>query len=479
MRDELTFLWHDYETFGVVPSRDRPAQFAAIRTDSGLNQMGEAIDVFCKPPRDVLPQVEACLITGIAPQKAEQLGVSEVGFAQGIEAQMAKPNTVSVGYNSIRFDDEVTRHMLWRNLMDPYAREWRNGCSRWDLLDVVRCTYALRPEGMIWPMVNGAPSFRLEELAKANGLVHESAHEALSDVRATIALAQLLRNKEPKLFEFCLGMRFKQRVAQELGLPSTLKDARPFLHISGMFSPERGCLAVMWPLAMHPKNANELLAWDLAHDPKELATLDVDAIRERLFTPSADLPEGITRLPIKGIHLNKSPVVIRNLKTLSPTQAAKWGVDLERAAMHAQTLRDLPDMSAVWPQVYAKPAMPPRDADEDLYGGFVGDDDRQRLESFRRLSPAQMAESRLSFDDERLTELAFRFRARNWPESLSEADQARWQAHCTDRLVNGVPGYTTLTAYFNDIDTRVEASDEPDELLSDLYEWGEFLGESL
>ena len=478
MADELSFLWHDYETFGASPSRDRPAQFAAIRTDAQLNEIDAPINLYCKPARDVLPSAEACLITGISPQHAEQHGLIEAEFAARIEADMARPGTVVVGYNSIRFDDEVTRFMLWRNLQDPYAREWRNGCSRWDLLDVVRCTHALRPEGIVWPQVNGAPSFKLEELAKANGLLHEQAHDALSDVRATIGLARLIQQAQPKLFEFCLGLRFKQRVAQELGLPTTLHEARPFLHVSGMFSPARGCLAVMWPLAMHPTNANELLAWDLAQDPSELATLDVEGLRERLFTPTAELPDGVTRLPIKGIHLNKSPIVIRNLKTLSPAMAAKWGVDMAQAARHAEVLRALPDMSAIWPQVYARPPMGPRDVDEDLYGGFVGDEDRRRLADFRALSPERMAQSRVAFDDPRLGELAFRFRARSFPHTLSGDEQARWMDHCADRLMNGVPGYTTLAAYFDDIDARVEGCDEPPEILSELYEWGEFLGQA-
>jgi exodeoxyribonuclease-1 len=183
--------------------------------------------------------------------------------------------------------------MFWRNLIDPYGREWQNDCGRWDLLDVVRMAYALRPEGLAWPRRDdGKPSFRLEDLARANGLLHDAAHDALSDVRATIALARLIRQAQPKLFDFCLGLHKKERVAAELGLPTSAGSARPFLHVSGRFPPERGCLAVMWPLATHPTNKNELLAWDLAHDPSELPLLDVVTLRQRLFSKSADLPEG-------------------------------------------------------------------------------------------------------------------------------------------------------------------------------------------
>ncbi len=351
-----TFLWHDYETFGANTRRDRPAQFAAVRTDAELNEIGEPLMIYCRPANDYLPDPQSCLITGITPQLCLEKGLPEREFAARIEAELALPGTIGVGYNTIRFDDEITRFMFWRNLMDPYAREWQNQCGRWDLLDVVRLTYALRPEGIAWPEVDGKPSFRLEHLSKANGLAHEAAHDALSDVRATIALARLIRSHNPRLFDFALSLHKKDRVAAELRLPTTAQEARPFLHVSGMFPAERGCLAVMWPLASHPTNKNELLAWDLAQDPSELARLSADEIRTRLFTRAADLPEGVTRLPLKSVHLNKSPMVVGNLNTLTPAMAQRWGIDLPQAAQHAAAARALPDLTAVWAEVFQRPA---------------------------------------------------------------------------------------------------------------------------
>ena len=474
-----TFLWHDYETFGAQPRRDRPAQFAAIRTDAALNEVGEPLMLYCRPATDVLPEPESCLITGITPQECLAKGVPEHEFARQINDALAQPDTIGVGYNSIRFDDEVTRHLLWRNLRDPYAREWQNGCGRWDLLDVVRCAYALRPEGIEWPLGDdGQTSFRLEKLSAANGLAHESAHDALSDVRATIALARLLRQTNAKLFDFCLSLHKKERVAQELRLPTTLQDARPFLHVSGMFGAARGCLAVMAPLAMHPSNKNELLAWDLSADPAELAELKPEAIRERLFTPTAELPEGVARLPIKGVHLNKSPIVIGNLKTLRPERAERWGIDLAQAERHFERLRALPDLSALWPVVYARPvAGEPLDVDEDLYGGFVGNADRRRLNDVLRLSPTELALARPGFDDARLGELVWRYRARNFQGTLNDAERTRWEEHRAARLMDGEAGALTLQAFFDRIDALAESSDDEraQGVLEALYEWGEHL----
>lgn len=470
-----TFFWHDYETFGANVRRDRPAQFAGIRTDAQLNEIGQPLMLYCKPAPDFLPSPEACLITGITPQLCLERGVPEREFAAQIERALAHAGTIGVGYNTIRFDDEITRFMFWRNLIDPYAREWQNDCGRWDLLDVVRLTYALRPDGIEWPTrEDGKPSFRLEDLARANGLAHEAAHDALSDVRATIALARLLRARQPKLFDFALGLRNKDRVASELGLPATRATARPFLHVSGMFGAERGCLAVMWPLASHPSNKNELLAWDLAHDPAELATLDVPTLRQRLFTRAAELPEGVLRLPLKSVHLNKSPMVVGNLRTLAPALAERWGIDLGAALRHAETAAALPDMRAIWAEVYARPREATPDVDEDLYGGFIGNADRRRLDRLRGLAGPELARARTAFDDPRLDELLFRYRARNFADTLAPEEAARWEAHRAARLLEGEGGVLNVDAYFAQIDALSEAGDERAErILGALYEYAE------
>ncbi|EJN10052.1 exodeoxyribonuclease I [Herbaspirillum sp. YR522] len=472
-----TFLWHDYETFGIVPRRDRPAQFAAVRTDAELNEIGEPIMIYCKPAPDYLPDPQSCLITHITPQQCLQQGLPEHQFAQRIEQAMAEPGTIGVGYNTIRFDDEVTRFLFWRNLIDPYAREWQNGCGRWDLLDVVRLCYALRPEGINWPTKeDGSVSFKLEHLTQANGLVHEAAHDALSDVRATIALARLLRQHNPRLFDFALALHKKDRVATEIGLPTP----RPFLHVSGMFPAARGCLALMWPLGIHPTNKNELLAWDLSVDPGELAGLDASTARERLFTRSDAMPEGMTRLALKSIHLNKSPMVVGNLKTLSATRAAQLGIDVDLALRHAEVAAALPDLGHLWQQVYQREQQAAADVDEDLYGGFVGNDDRRQLTQLRAMTPQALAAASVSFADARLTQILFRYRARNFPDTLSAQESADWEAHRAARLFDGAGGARTIAQLFEQIDQLQETTDDEQaqEVLGALYDYAEMIAPS-
>jgi exodeoxyribonuclease-1 len=471
-----TFLWHDYETFGIQTRRDRPAQFAAIRTDAELNEIGEPIMLYCQPANDFLPDPQSCLITGITPQVCLERGIPEYQFAAEIEKALSQTGTIGVGYNTIRFDDEVTRFMFWRNLIDPYAREWQNSCGRWDILDVVRTAYALRPEGINWPKhPDGRPSFRLEQLTAENGIAHEAAHDALSDVRATIALARLIRDRQPKLFDFCLGLHKKDKVAAEIGLPLR----RPFLHITGMIPAERGCIAAVWPLAVHPTNKNEVIVWDLAADPAELAGLDAETIRMRMFSKADDLPEGVRRLPIKTIHLNKSPIVISNLKTLSPAMSEQWGIDIPTALQHAEVAATAPDMSAIWQEVFYRPQEAVADVDEDLYGGFVGNNDRRTLQELRALSPEALAQARPAFTDPRLEEIVWRYRARNFPHTLNEEEQQRWEEHRVARLFDGEAGARTIETLFAEIDQLSENVDERgEEILGALYDYAEAIAPS-
>jgi len=287
-----------------------------------------------------------------------------------------------------------------------------------------------------------------------------------------------VRQHNPRLFDFALGLHKKDRVMAELRLPATAQTARPFLHISGMFPAQQGCMALMWPLASHPTNKNELLAWDLAHDPAELATLRPEDIRLRLFTRQAELPEGVARLPLKSVHLNKSPMVVGNLNTLTPALAQRWGIDVERAARHAQAARALPDLSATWAAVFERPQEGAPDVEQDLYGGFVGNEDRRRLAQLRQLSGAELAHARTGFDDPRLGELLFRYRARNYPQTLSAAEQLRWQQHCAACLLQGQGGALTVQALFDRIDQRMEQAEEREDerahdILSALYDWAE------
>ncbi len=473
----MTFYWHDYETFGADPRRDRPAQFAGVRTDAALNEMGDPLVIFCKPARDFLPHPEACLLTGITPQLADAQGLPEPEFIARIHAEFAQPGTCGVGYNTLRFDDEVTRFTLYRNFYDPYAREWQQGNSRWDIIDLVRMTYALRPAGINWPQhEEGQPSFRLEDLAAANGIRHESAHDALSDVRATIALARLMRTRQPRLYDWLLQLRDKRKAAAQLDLNSH----NPVLHTSRMYPAKTGCTTLVMPLITEPGNNNSVLVYDLRHDPELFLPLDVDGLSQLLFTRNNELPEGMQRLPVKSVKINKCPALApRN--TLDFDAAGRIALDMELCYRHWQTLCAYPDFFQRVAAAYTSRAFEPSgDVDVALYDGFLDNADAASLAQIRRASPQQLAKMRFDFHDQRLPELLFRYRARNWPETLTPAEMERWEQIRLQRLMHGDGGGSINLAEFSAQIALLRETHKTDrnaqQILEALEVWGSLLG---
>ncbi|SFW21998.1 exodeoxyribonuclease I [Luteibacter sp. UNCMF366Tsu5.1] len=468
---EPTFYWHDYETFGADPRRDRPSQFAGIRTDANLEVVGEPLMIYCKPPRDMPPQPVACLITGITPQHAEREGLKEADFAAAIHEQIALPGTCTVGYNSLRFDDEFTRHLLYRNFYDPYGREWENGNSRWDLIDLVRMCQALRPEGIVWPTRDdGTPSFKLEHLATANGLKQDRAHDALSDVEALIALARLIRQKQPRLWEWYFALRRKQRVFELLDVAAMT----PVVHVSSRYPASRQCLAVIAPLAAHPARPGEIIVYDLAADPTDLLRLDDGDIADRVFTSRADLPEGVERIALRTVRANHAPA-LAPLSVLKGADHARLGVDMAAIERHLDALRTATGLAEKLRRVYAHAGDLPLAADPELglYGGFLPDADRRLLAEVRATPPERLGGHSFPFRDPRYPELLFRYRARNWPHTLSLDEQQRWEAFRHDRLTRNGPLTTlTLDDYTRELAALRALPDAPLPLLDALDAWG-------
>ncbi|MDQ2078450.1 exodeoxyribonuclease I [Marinimicrobium sp. ABcell2] len=437
-----TLYWHDYETWGENPAQDRPSQFAGIRTDEQLNIIGEPLMLYCRPAPDTLPKPEACLVTGLTPQLALEQGVPEREFIAAILAELGQPGTCGVGYNSIRFDDEVTRYTLYRNFYDPYEREWRNGNSRWDIIDMLRMTRALRPEGIQWPNYDdGRPCFKLEELTRANNLSHESAHDALSDVYATIAIARLVREKQPKLYQYAYRLRDKRFAGSLVDIDSH----KPLLHISSKFPNENGNAALVLPLMRHPDNNNSVLVFNLASNPADLLNLDVEGLRERLFVKTEDLPEGSERLALKEVHLNKTPMLLPP-NMLDDKTARRLRINREQCEAHWRQLANLTlderrALQVKLHQLYRERSFTPKtDPEQMLYDGFFDDSDKRLMAQVRKMSGDELAQQHFDFKDSRLPELLFRYRARHYPESLSSQEQASWRTFCRSRLTDPQAG---------------------------------------
>ena len=460
-----SFYWFDFETFGTNPATDWPTQFAGIRTDAELNEIGEPLNIYCYQPEDHLPHPMAAVVTGLSPQVVNQRGLKEPEFIQRIHDELMVPGTCAVGYNTIRFDDEVIRNSLYRNFHDPYAREWKNGNSRWDLIDLVRMTGALRPQGIEWPKrEDGFNSYKLEDLTAANGIAHGQAHDALADVRATIALARLVRDRQPRLFNFYLKHRDKVMAGKLLNLA----EKKPLVHVSGMFGAAKHCLAVVMPLAGHPTNKNQVFVYDLLEDPQPLLDMSVEEVQENLFTRLQEGEER-QRIPLKGVHLNKCPA-LAPLSVLKPEDQARLGIDLQKCQKHREMLLQVPELVDKVQAVFSPPhKQETQDPDQMLYsGGFFSWADKDRMEQIRQASPEDLGHLGLSFEDGRIDDMLFRYRARHYPETLTAAEQQLWRAFRQERLSGNDDKVLGFDGFWQELETVKAEKPEAEELLKQL-----------
>ncbi|WP_096084654.1 exodeoxyribonuclease I [Agaribacterium haliotis] len=468
-----TLYWHDYESWGANPSVDRPAQFAGVRTDEELNIISEPLVLYCKPAEDVLPHAEACLVTGISPQLAQQKGLPEYRFMREIHRELATPGTVGVGYNSLRFDDEMTRYSLYRNFYEPYEREWRYGNGRWDIIDMMRLVYALRPEGIHWPEVDGKPSFRLELLTAANGISHGAAHDAYSDVEASIQLARKVRQLKPELYNYVYAQRTKKSAAKMIDV----RSRKPLLHISSKFPASRGCAGLIVPLAAHPQNNNAVICFELSVDPAALENLNAEQIRQRVFSAQSELPEGQERLPLKLVHLNKCPILLPT-RMLDEKAAARLGIDRQRCEKHWQKLLGM-ELEFKLREVFSEQNFAKRDdAEQQLYDGFIGDADKHTMKLLREAGADAWVEAPWHFADQRLNDILPRYKARNFPELLSEAERNLWQQFVAQRLRDGEPGIQScaqLKQRIHALRAERELDDRAVSVLGELEAWADGL----
>ena len=370
-----SFYWYDLETSGLSPKWDRIVQFAGCRTDAELNLLDDEYITYVSLPDDVLPNPNATLVTGITPSILESQGIREIDALRVISRSMSEPGTCVVGYNNLRFDDEFIRYSFYRNFLDPYSREWKNGNSRWDLLDLVRATGALRRDGINWPQdEDGLPVYKLEELTKHNQIEHGSAHDALSDVRATIGMAKLIYQNHPKIFEYYFALRDKKQVRQVLE-PYGIKTC---LHISGIYPRARFGVAPVISLARHPTNNNAVIVADLAEDIDSLVSMTSEQIKSRLY--SKDFED---RLPLREIRINRCPFVV-GFDVLTPENIDRLEIDMKIVEDRAKKLRQ----PGVGQKIASAFEHPNREANTDvdaaLYEGFLQDEDRSRCLSFHQ-----------------------------------------------------------------------------------------------
>ena len=461
-----TFFFYDLETSGLNPRQDRIMQFAGQRTDMNLEPIGEPYNLLVTLNDDTLPSPDALMVTGITSQKTVEEGYSEAQFARMLSEEIFTPDTIAVGFNNIRFDDEFIRHLLWRNFHDPYEWSWKNGRSRWDLLDVVRLTRALRPEGINWPLDDkGEPSNRLELITSANGIAHENAHDALADVTALIAVTKLIKQKQPQLYDYLLKMRDKKVVQQLVNVD----DKKPFVYASGRYDKEFAKTTVAFPLTTSRNGG--VVVYDLRYDPTPFVGLSEEKLAAKIFASWEERQaEDFVKLPVKELQCNRCPAVAP-LGVLEQGDGwQKISLDLETVQKHQNILLDNPGFAEKLRTIFEnKPAFKKLpDPEAQLYDGFLNDRDRLRVEAVRNADERELADFHPEFQDERLAPLLLHYKARNFPRSLSEDDLAQWETWRAQHLQAQLPQFMASLQRL-----ASTATDEQQFTLQELQLWVE------
>lgn len=471
-----TFFFYDLETSGFSPQNDRIMQFAGQRTDENLNRIGEPINILVRLNDDVLPSPSALMVTKISPQKTVEEGYTEAEFAKMLVEEYFTPDTVIVGYNNVRFDDVHIQHLFWRNFYPPYDWQWKDGRSRWDLLDVVRMIRALRPEGINWPFVINEgtgekfAANKLELLTKENGILHENAHDAMSDVDGLIDVARLLKEKQPQIFDYLFRIRSKNEVQKLVNL----ENPKPFVYTSGRFKVEFEKTTVAFPIA--PTKNQNVIVWDLRFSPEKFIDWSEDQILENITadfeTRSSDDFEPITA---KILQYNKCPAVAP-MGVLTEENQQRLKIDLAEIQKNLDILRKNPHFAENLRSAFErrsevfqdkssveKPAPEAR-----LFEGFVSKSDDIKIEAVRNSTDRELADFHPDFADERLTDLLLHYKARSFPKSLSSQEKELWEEYRVKNLQKMMPNFMKE---FQEIANNQNLNSQEEYILEEIKLW--------
>ena len=434
-----TYFFYDLETSGLNPREHRIMQFAGIRTDENLKQIGEPYNVLVKLNDDTLPSPEALMVTGISPQSTLLDGYTEAEFAKILEEEIFTPGTTAIGFNNIRFDDEFIRHLFWRNFHDAYEWSWKDLRSRWDLLDVVRMTRALRPEGINWPVDSeGKATNRLELLTKENGIDHLKAHDALSDVEALIAITDLIRAKQPQLYNYLFSMKDKKQVQKLVNL----ENKNPFVYTSGRYSAEFEKTTIAFPLTAGKNNS--IVVYDLRYDPTQFFELSEKQLADILFAKWEDRQkEDFVALPVKELKYNQAPAIAPISVLNKENGWEKISLNSDIIEENQKILLSRPDFAEKIRSIYEKRPEFKKNTDPEaqLYDSFLPDKDKALLNAVKNADSNKLADFNPNFIDERLPELLLHYKARNYPSSLSEEESVKWEQWRADHINKQIPDF--------------------------------------
>ncbi|CAL4324385.1 exodeoxyribonuclease I [Buchnera aphidicola] len=462
---KCSFLFYDYETFGLHPALDKPAQFACIRTDSDFNVIQKPIVLYCYPPNDYLPNIQSVLTTHISPIHAYKIGMNEFFFSKKIFDIFNVCNTCIVGYNNIQFDDEVTRNIFYRNLLDSYSWCWKQNNSRWDVIKIILACYVLSPNNFEWPKNDfGNISFKLQDLTNVNNITHTNKHDALSDVYATVYLIKLIKKKKPELLNFLFKYRVKNNIKNLIDIQNRI----PIIYISNIFGRLRNYTSCIIPIFWNMQNSNMLVFFDLYYNIEDLIEY-----MKHIANNNIDIYQ-LRKVGINFLYINRCPVLIPinffSIKKLS-CLGINSNIVLKKICLLYKNILLIEKINIFFTNF--KYNYNNTNVDLGIYNNFFSQKDHYLMKVIHNTEINKLNKKKFFFYDNRLKELFFRLRARNFPEILNIFEKKKWLLYRFKKFNrNYINDYLM---YLNKISLKYRYNNEKTFLLQEIKKYVNFL----
>ncbi|MGQ2943699.1 MAG: exonuclease domain-containing protein [Blastomonas fulva] len=441
----MGFVFYDTETTGTSTSFDQILQFAAIHTDDNLNEI-DRFEIRCRLMPHIVPSPGALCVTRISiEQITDPTLPSHYEMICAIRAKLAAWSpSIFTGWNTLSFDEHLVRQALYQSLHSPYLTNMAGNC-RIDILKIAQAASVLMPGAIIVPTGdNGKPTFRLDQLAPANGFAHTNAHDALADVEATIHVARLIRDNAPALWADAIQLSEKAAVAAFL-------DAEPSFVLTESYY-NRPYQFALTKIGYDPGNAGSVLALSLTIDMNQLRAMTDEELAARL----ARSPK-----PVRRIRTNAAPT-LQPLSEYDHFDDVAAGDLLERA----YRIQADAEFCARLIRLSAKQDWPASEfVEEQIYSGFVNRADENRMAAFHQAAWEDRPAIVDGFADGRLLALGRRLIFEHRPDLMSDSLRSKMAAKILQRMTGEgyeTTGWTTIADAQGEAEKRL-GEGTPDE----------------
>lgn len=440
-----SYLFYDLETSGLSPYFDQVYEFAAIRTDLHFQEI-ERHSFLVRPTIDIIPTPDAVITHRLSIQALMKEGMAENQAIQKIHEILNQPGTISLGYNTLSFDDEFLRFNFFRHLRTSYTHQFANGCRRMDLFPLLLFYYHFRFDSLTWPPRDeeGGISLKLDKISQANHLASGAAHRAMVDVEASLALAKRLAQDE-KMWSYLLGFFNKATEGERLAkLPYVLIDHIAYPHallLDAKLGYKQDFQAPVLCLGQHWHYKNQTI-W-LRLDDERLLAGDSEVIPS-LWPIKKKSAEPPFMLPPESRFIRFAP---------------------ERQEVANQVFHLFQEKPQFFKAIqaalldYTYPVYPETDVDARLYQrSFFSPEDTVQMRHFHAQQPEVQAHFYKQFKDLDLQSMALRYLGRFYPASLDFAAQADFRLYLERVEGKDLTVFPSILGYKQEAKTTCEAA---------------------